>query len=75
MECPVCYSEFKSGITIPSSCSHKVCLSCYTNIILFTKQFSCPVCREKYEIYIHEPPKERYLNIMICGFRILRLKM
>lgn len=72
MECPVCYSEFKNGITIPSSCSHKVCLTCYTNIILFTKEFNCRLCKEKFDL---GKVKKKYINISICGFRILRLKM
>jgi hypothetical protein len=48
-ECPVCYSNGESGLVIPQSCQHKICLTCYTNIVIKSPQGPCcPQCRTKY---------------------------
>jgi hypothetical protein len=48
-ECPVCYSKCESGLVIPQSCQHKICLTCYTNIVIKNPQGPCcPQCRKAY---------------------------
>ena len=48
-ECPVCYSKCESGLVIPQSCQHKICLTCYTNIVIKKPQGPCcPQCRNTY---------------------------
>jgi len=48
--CAVCYTSGEtSGIVKPVCCSHKICLSCYTNIVILHKDKSkCPECRALY---------------------------
>ena len=47
--CPVCYSDgANSGVVTPSNCTHKICLECYTNIVLKTSSCICPMCRVPY---------------------------
>ena len=47
--CPVCYSDgANSGVVNPSNCTHKICLECYTNIVLKTSACICPMCRVPY---------------------------
>lgn len=47
--CPVCYSDgANSGVATPSNCTHKICLECYTNIVLKTSACICPMCRVPY---------------------------
>jgi len=48
--CAICYTNGeKTGIVIPKCCSHKICLGCYTNIVLTNKEKSkCPECRAIY---------------------------
>jgi len=49
--CAVCYTNGDtSGIVIPACCSHKICLACYTNIVLEHKdRAKCPECRTTYK--------------------------
>ncbi len=48
--CAVCYTSGESsGLVKPACCSHKICLSCYTNIVILHKDKSkCPECRALY---------------------------
>ena len=48
--CAVCYTnEESSGLVIPKNCTHKICLTCYSNLILIHKSNStCPECRALY---------------------------
>jgi hypothetical protein len=48
--CPVCYTDgSKTGLVSPSCCSHKICLTCYSNILLRNKSKACcPECRAQY---------------------------
>lgn len=48
--CAVCYTGGEtSGIVKPACCSHKICLSCYTNIVILHRDKSkCPECRAVY---------------------------
>jgi len=48
-ECPVCYTDgTEFGIAIPK-CGHKICLSCYSNILLRGGDKTlCPCCRTPY---------------------------
>lgn len=48
--CAVCYTSGESsGLVKPACCSHKICLSCYTNIVILNKEKSkCPECRAIY---------------------------
>ena len=48
--CAVCYTDGKSsGIVIPKNCIHKICLECYTKIVLNDKNtIRCPECRTFY---------------------------
>ena len=49
--CAVCYTNGDtSGLVIPASCSHKICLACYTTIVLEHKdRAKCPECRTTYK--------------------------
>jgi hypothetical protein len=48
-ECPVCYNKGESGLVIPQSCQHKICLTCYTNIVIKNPTAPCcPQCRKNY---------------------------
>ncbi len=66
MECPVCYSEFESGMVKPP-CSHLLCLDCYTKILLRNKHSGCPLCRT----VLFE---QKYFLINLCCL-IIRVKM
>jgi hypothetical protein len=48
--CAVCYTDGNtSGLVNPKCCSHKICLSCYTNIVIISKHNAkCPECRALY---------------------------
>ena len=48
-ECPVCYTDgTEFGTAIPK-CGHKICLSCYSNILLRGGDKTlCPCCRTPY---------------------------
>ena len=48
--CAVCYTNGEeSGLVTPKCCSHKICLACYTEIvILHKKNAKCPECRTFY---------------------------
>lgn len=48
-DCPVCFETFDNVTHFKSPCGHKICVSCYTNIIIKTvngKNISCPICRD-----------------------------
>lgn len=66
MECPICYSEFESGIVKPS-CSHLLCLDCYTKILLNNKESGCPLCRKTLFT-------QKYFSIYLCCV-IIRVKI
>lgn len=59
-ECAVCYTDGQSGIVTPTCCSHKICLTCYTNIVINNPSNPiCPQCRAEYikkEELIQTPP-------------------
>ena len=47
-DCPVCLNEFNSECgTIITTCGHKLCIGCFSNIIIKNTKdhISCPVCR------------------------------
>ena len=48
--CAVCYTDGStSGLVTPTSCSHKICLECYTKIVSLKKEkATCPECRTLY---------------------------
>ncbi len=48
-ECPVCYTDgAEFGLASPA-CKHKLCLSCYSNILLrASDEAKCPCCRKPY---------------------------
>jgi hypothetical protein len=46
MECPICFSN---SFILYTKCSHPVCLDCH-NILKKTKEQTCPICRQDYEI-------------------------
>jgi hypothetical protein len=49
--CAVCYveSEEESGLVKPMQCSHKICMECFSRIIMEHKEESkCPECRTLY---------------------------
>jgi len=66
--CAVCYTDgSKSGLVIPACCSHKICLMCYSNMLLRSKTESrCPECRAQYlqtEDIIEDSFDEDYLDM------------
>jgi hypothetical protein len=55
--CPVCYTDgAASGQVIPKCCTHKICLDCYSNILISTTNCTCPVCRAVYRPDISQVP-------------------
>jgi hypothetical protein len=49
--CSVCYTESESeaGLVKPASCKHKICMECFSRIIMEHKENSkCPECRTNY---------------------------
>jgi hypothetical protein len=48
--CAVCYlGSETSGLVTPASCSHPICLTCYTKIVILHKEkATCPECRKLY---------------------------
>jgi hypothetical protein len=58
--CPVCYSDgANSGVVTPSNCTHKICLECYTNIVLKTSSCICPMCRVPYVKKQEQPQQQQ----------------
>ena len=48
-ECPVCYNDGSDVGTVSPKCGHKLCLSCYSNILLRGgDNTKCPCCRAPY---------------------------
>lgn len=49
-ECSVCYgNDDEKGIVIPKRCTHKICLDCYSTILIKHKtRAKCPLCRTEY---------------------------
>jgi hypothetical protein len=48
-ECPVCYTDGADSGIVEPLCKHKLCLSCYSNILLLGRENSrCPCCRKAY---------------------------
>lgn len=61
--CPVCYSDgANSGVVTPSNCTHKICLECYTNIVLKTSACICPMCRVPYVKKQEQPEQNSQLR-------------
>ena len=49
--CAVCleHKDETKGTLTPDNCSHKICVKCYTNIVLTNKNnIRCPQCRTPY---------------------------
>ncbi len=51
-ECPVCLVDFDESVaSVNTSCGHKICLGCFTTILVsnlrqsFSKKTNCPMCR------------------------------
>ena len=74
--CPVCFSDgAESGKVIVSTCSHHICVNCYSNMIV-RKNVSCPVCRTPYNISFvaqtatPEITRETYVNfkVVLCNY-------
>jgi hypothetical protein len=71
-ECPVCYKNLiESGIVIPKSCLHKICIDCYSKIIISNVQHKCPLCRTDYALLIDNKNKEKkiFVNVKIFCFK------
>lgn len=48
-ECPVCYTDGSDSGLVSPNCGHKICLECYSTILIRTAaQASCPCCRTNY---------------------------
>ena len=47
--CSVCLEDKDGtvGTVIPENCCHKICLTCYTNLVI-SKNVRCPQCRTTY---------------------------
>lgn len=62
--CPVCYTDgSESGLVKPASCSHNICLKCYTSIVIRVPHSLCPMCRTEYLPTLEQP--EEVVNIEI----------
>jgi len=47
-ECPVCYTDGSLSGVLEPTCKHKICVSCYSTIILKSAAATCPCCRKQY---------------------------
>lgn len=47
-ECPVCYTDGSLSGVLEPTCKHKICVSCYSTIILKCPSATCPCCRKQY---------------------------
>jgi hypothetical protein len=58
--CAVCYTDgSSSGLVTPTSCTHKICLECYTKIAIQHKDnATCPECRTLYMKKENSEPDE-----------------
>ena len=55
-ECPVCYTDGSDSGLVNPACKHKICITCYSTILLRQKKQSrCPCCRKQ---YLQEPEPE-----------------
>ena len=43
-ECPICFNELSSKLSINTPCSHIICLECFINL----KNMECPICRTSF---------------------------
>ena len=59
-QCAVCYTDGEmSGLVIPKSCKHRICLGCYTKIVIMhTKKAQCPECRKPYLPFTDDSEEE-----------------
>jgi len=75
--CAICYTNGeKTGIVSPKCCSHKICVGCYTNIIIIKgENAQCPECRVVYvpksEIIVQKEPNYFNYNTYIQTNTIL----
>jgi hypothetical protein len=71
-ECPVCYNDLlDNGLVIPKSCTHKICIDCYSKIIIGKTNHNCPLCRTDYALLIDDKKEEKkiFVNVKIFCFR------
>jgi hypothetical protein len=71
-ECPVCYNNLSdNGIVIPKSCIHRICIDCYSKIIIGKLENKCPLCRTDYTLSIDNinNKKQIFVNVKIFCFR------
>jgi len=48
-ECPVCYTDGAASGIVEPACKHKICLACYSNILMReSHRTKCPCCRKMY---------------------------
>lgn len=48
-ECPVCYMDGAECGVVEPACKHKICLACYSNMLMReTNRTKCPCCRKFY---------------------------
>lgn len=48
-ECPVCYMDGAASGIVEPACKHKICLACYSNILMReSHRTKCPCCRKLY---------------------------
>jgi hypothetical protein len=58
-ECPVCYTDGSDSGLVSPNCGHKICLECYSTILIRTAaQASCPCCRTNYLKTAPQPVQE-----------------
>ena len=49
-ECIICYNEYNINDGITFKCNHRMCITCYQNILNNTENLRCPICRMSLEI-------------------------
>jgi len=78
LECPVCYNDGADCGIVSPACGHKLCLSCYSTILIREpKKAKCPCCRKQYlgaeappvseDDYSDMPPLVSALDIILSS--------
>ena len=68
-ECPICYTDGIDSGSVNPTCTHKLCLSCYSKILLIGgTNAKCPFCRLAYLKMENQEMLEDLLNDQLADF-------
>ena len=64
-ECIICYNEYNINDGITFKCNHRMCITCYQNILNNTNNLRCPICRMSLEITDNQNTSPNFLENMV----------